>query len=127
MKSRPDFGSKDHDAAGNSTDWNPDNPLEGTGSRLARAPKGTSPALPLESSVELHLVRHGETETNARGVITGAKDVALTEKGMAQAREIGRHLDPCYDLGFHSTLSRSRDTLRLPAMFLSVKCSRTLD
>src|SRR5688572_10822139 len=70
---------------------------------------------PLEFNrvVELHLVRHGETVTNAQSLVTGSRDVPLTDLGREQARHIGHHLDRRYDAAFHSTLSRSRDTLHL--------------
>lgn len=67
--------------------------------------------LDLAGPVEVHLMRHGETETNARSLVTGAQDVALTSAGLEQARVAGLHLDTCYDVAFHSGLSRSRLTL----------------
>jgi len=69
--------------------------------------------LALPSTVQLHLMRHGETVTNAGSLVTGSQDVALSPKGDEQARQAGRELDPCYDLAIHSTLSRSRQTLIL--------------
>jgi broad specificity phosphatase PhoE len=63
--------------------------------------------------VELHLVRHGETEANARSLVTGAQDSPLTPLGREQARAVGRHLDPRYDAAIHSRLSRSAETLQL--------------
>jgi broad specificity phosphatase PhoE len=67
----------------------------------------------LPHPVELHVVRHGETETNARSLVTGAQDSPLTALGREQARLVGRGLDPRYDAAFHSQLSRSAETLRL--------------
>jgi broad specificity phosphatase PhoE len=58
-------------------------------------------------------MRHGETVTNARGLVTGSQDVPLTAVGEEQARRIGHLLDRHYDLALHSTLSRSVHTLRL--------------
>ena len=69
--------------------------------------------LELPFPVELHLMRHGETEANAHALVTGARDVLLTDRGREQARSIGRHLDRRYDVAFHSLLSRSRETLRI--------------
>ena len=63
--------------------------------------------------VELHLMRHGETEANARSLVTGAQDSPLTALGREQARAVGRLLDPRYDVAIHSRLSRSAETLRL--------------
>lgn len=63
--------------------------------------------------VALHLFRHGETETNAQGLITGAQDVLLTERGRRQARAIGSKLDAHYAAAFCSALVRSKQTLEL--------------
>ncbi len=67
----------------------------------------------LSAPVHLHLVRHGETETNARSIVTGAQDVPLTARGDEQARRIGQQLDSHFELAIHSTLTRSRRTLLL--------------
>ncbi len=67
----------------------------------------------LRSPVQLHLMRHGETVTNARAVVTGSQDVPLTVAGEEQARRIGPQLDRHYGLALHSTLSRSLQTLVL--------------
>ena len=36
----------------------------------------------------LYLVRHGETEWNTQDILQGHLDSALTERGLAQAREL---------------------------------------
>lgn len=59
------------------------------------------------------MFRHGETVTNARGLVTGAQDVPLTECGQRQARAIGGKLDAHYAAAFCSALTRSRETLDL--------------
>ncbi len=40
----------------------------------------------------LILVRHGQSEMNAAGVLVGRSDPALTERGVRQAEATGRHL-----------------------------------
>ena len=67
----------------------------------------------LARPLTIHAIRHGETETNARGLVTGAQDVLLTERGRQQARDVGRALAPSYGAAFCSALSRSRETLEL--------------
>lgn len=67
--------------------------------------------LRLPLPVELHLMRHGETEANARSLVTGVQDSPLTGVGREQARAVGRHLAPRYDAAVHSRLSRSAETL----------------
>src|SRR6202011_4991037 len=44
--------------------------------------------------VRLLLVRHGETEFNVSGRWQGQGNSPLTERGLAQARELGRALAP---------------------------------
>jgi broad specificity phosphatase PhoE len=61
----------------------------------------------------LILVRHGESVANARGLLLGRTDAALTEKGMAQASSVSQLLrDPVLALR-SSPLSRARDTATL--------------
>lgn len=76
--------------------------------------------LPLANPVQLHLMRHGETLTNAQALVTGSQDVPLTAVGEEQARWIGLQLNPHYGLALHSTLSRSWRTL-----FLALEAGRS--
>lgn len=64
-------------------------------------------------SVDLHLIRHAQTETNAKKLITGSLNVELTKQGEEQARSLGLKLDTHYDIGFCSHLHRSQRTLGL--------------
>ena len=62
------------------------------------------------------ILRHGETNHNALGIIQGSSDVSrLTEKGVDQARCAGVALTKLTDLSFESTfcspLTRARQTL----------------
>ncbi len=60
----------------------------------------------------LALVRHGESEWNAKGLWTGWTDVSLTEKGRQQARAAGENLkDVKFDISYTSVLSRAKETL----------------
>ncbi|KKU81670.1 MAG: putative 2,3-bisphosphoglycerate-dependent phosphoglycerate mutase [Microgenomates group bacterium GW2011_GWA2_47_8] len=62
----------------------------------------------------LVLVRHGESEWNAKNVWTGLTDIGLTQKGRDEAISAGRALaDISFDAAFTSPLSRARDTLRI--------------
>lgn len=67
----------------------------------------------LDRPVDVHLVRHGETVTNAQSLVTGSSDIPLTDRGREQARVVGHHLDRHYDTAFRSTLTRSHETLSL--------------
>ena len=42
--------------------------------------------------MKIYMVRHGESECNVRQMLYGRTDCALTEKGCAQAREVGEKL-----------------------------------
>ncbi|MEB3828301.1 histidine phosphatase family protein [Phormidium sp. CCY1219] len=67
----------------------------------------------LPDEVELHLIRHAETETNAKNLITGSQDVKLTANGEKQAIELGKKLDAEYDIAISSNLERSQKTIEL--------------
>ncbi len=59
----------------------------------------------------LILVRHGESEGNARGIITGSLDLDLTDRGREQARLVGARLasEPVRAI-YASTLRRASRT-----------------
>ena len=64
----------------------------------------------------LVLVRHGQSDWNLKNLFTGWRDVDLTEKGVAEAREAGRKLKTKgikFDVAFTSVLKRAQDTLDL--------------
>jgi 2,3-bisphosphoglycerate-dependent phosphoglycerate mutase len=60
------------------------------------------------------LLRHGESEWNRENRFTGWKDVDLSEKGRAEAREAGRLMKQAglqFDVAFTSVLTRAIKTL----------------
>lgn len=62
----------------------------------------------------LVLVRHGQSEWNAKNLFTGWKDPGLTEVGIAEAHKAGRSLKAeglTFDLAFTSVLVRAQHTL----------------
>jgi 2,3-bisphosphoglycerate-dependent phosphoglycerate mutase len=64
----------------------------------------------------LVLVRHGQSDWNLKNLFTGWRDVDLTEKGVAEAREAGRKLKTQgikFDVAFTSVLKRAQHTLDL--------------
>lgn len=63
--------------------------------------------------VRVDFIRHGESVSNANGLIAGAWDVPLTAKGRFQAKILGLRLDAAYDLAWSSRLKRSQETLGL--------------
>jgi broad specificity phosphatase PhoE len=68
-----------------------------------------------------YFVRHGETPTNAAGVITGSLDVDLTPRGREQALTAARALagEPITGI-YSSPLKRARDTAEPIVASLSV-------
>ena len=64
----------------------------------------------------LVLVRHGQSDWNLKNLFTGWRDIDLTEKGIAEAREAGRKLKAQgikFDVAFTSALIRAQRTLDL--------------
>lgn len=63
----------------------------------------------------LHILRHGETEGNAQGILQGyVADSPLTEKGIEQARNRAEELkDINFDAIFSSDLSRTYKTAEI--------------
>src|SRR3989344_1645460 len=61
---------------------------------------------------KLILIRHGESEWNAKGLWTGLTDISLSEKGRKEAALAGKSLkDIKIDLAFISVLKRAKETL----------------
>lgn len=68
------------------------------------------------ATLELWLVRHGETTASAARRIAGWSDPALTSKGEAQARRVGEMLaGERYDRVWSSDLRRAMESARLAA------------
>ena len=64
----------------------------------------------------LVLVRHGQSDWNLKNLFTGWKDVDLTDKGVAEAREAGRKLKAQglnFTVAYTSALVRAQRTLDL--------------
>ena len=60
----------------------------------------------------LVLVRHGESEWNAKGLWTGWTDIPLSAKGHEEAKLAGEALkDIQFDLAYTSVLKRAKETL----------------
>ena len=70
----------------------------------------------VEAERLLVLVRHGQSEWNLKNLFTGWRDVDLTDKGVAEAREAGRKLKAQglkFDVAYTSALKRAQRTLDL--------------
>ena len=63
---------------------------------------------------KVYFVRHGQTQSNANGVIHGATDIPLNDVGRVQAAETGKRLrDIKFDAVYASPLSRARETCEI--------------
>ncbi len=70
----------------------------------------------------LVLVRHGESEWNAKNLWTGFTDIGLTQKGRDEAAKAGAALaDISFDVAFTSPLSRAGETLTIMLSALGQK------
>ncbi len=82
---------------------------------------------------KLVLVRHGESEWNAKGLWTGWTDVSLSEKGIEEAQAAGNKLkDIHFDVAFTSALKRAHQTLhsiltQTGQTFLQAKAAKELN
>lgn len=69
----------------------------------------------------LVLVRHGESEWNAKGIWTGWTDIPLSEKGRREAKDAAGELGRIkFDIAFTSTLSRAKETLEIIKQALGI-------
>ncbi len=78
---------------------------------------------------KLVLVRHGQTEWNVDGKFQGQSNVALTEEGIRQARELAEHFPvQKLDAIYASDLSRARVTAEIVGDYfgLPVQVTREL-
>ncbi|MBI3888080.1 histidine phosphatase family protein [Candidatus Microgenomates bacterium] len=70
----------------------------------------------------LALVRHGESEWNAKNLFTGWADRVLTRKGFLQARESAEKLKGIkWDLIFESDLERVKESAEITVKTLNLK------
>lgn len=70
----------------------------------------------------LYVARHGETELNRKGIISGRSDISLSEVGYKQAEflaeEVAALKTPITKI-IHSPLERARETARIVAEKIS--------
>ena len=79
-----------------------------------RVPPQCPIGVPVDQSLRLHLIRHGETPWSLSGQHTGRTDLALTVEGEWQARSLCLLLDAIrFDAVFTSPALRARQTYAL--------------
>jgi broad specificity phosphatase PhoE len=90
---------------------------------------GAQPASSEAVYCTLYLVRHGETEGNAKQVVNGHQDAPLTENGVAQIETVREKLRGVhFDAAYSSDLPRTVRTARIIAQErnLAIQTSRLL-
>ena len=77
-------------------------------------------------NTRLCIVRHGETENNAKHIIQGQLDSPLNETGCEQARLLGARLkeDDCFDVMIASDLQRAWKTAKILQKYLDIPLIR---
>lgn len=68
----------------------------------------------MKNNCTIYLVRHGETEWNAKRIIQGHSDIPLNSKGKLQAKQLGEELKNVhFEVVFSSDLLRARDSAEI--------------
>ncbi len=76
----------------------------------------------------LILVRHGESEWNAKGIWTGLTDIPLSEKGRQEAKNVASLLRNIkLDIAYTSVLTRAKQTLNVIKNVLGLKSLPTFE
>ena len=75
--------------------------------------------------IKVNFIRHGETIFNRLKKIQGLSNINLSSTGIEQAKNI--KLNETYDIAFHSSLNRSKDTLDIICNNLEIIPKKILD
>ena len=63
--------------------------------------------------IKIYFIRHGQTKFNVLKKIQGSSDIPLTDDGIKQAYNCNIDKNVNFDIAYHSSLSRSKDTLEI--------------
>lgn len=61
---------------------------------------------------QLFFIRHGQTEANVKGILTGRLETNLTQKGIDDAVALSKELTEDFDYYYCSPLTRTHQTLK---------------
>ena len=61
---------------------------------------------------QLFFIRHGQTEANVKGILTGRLETNLTQKGIDDAIALSKELKEEFDYYYCSPLTRTHQTLK---------------
>lgn len=80
--------------------------------------------------LKIYLIRHGQDQDNANGILNGRRDRPLTELGIKQANEIASKIKEAglkFDIIYSSPLQRAYQTAYIISDFLDIKEPVRLD
>ena len=80
--------------------------------------------------LKIYLARHGQDEDNASGILNGHRDKPLTEKGLAQAREVAAKIKAAglsFDRIYSSPLQRAYKTAEVISEAVEAEKPEILD
>lgn len=93
--------------------------------QASAVPAGIKPPL---GETQICIVRHGETDWNAAGILQGWLDVLLNEKGRKQAVDMAQILHPAgFSRVYSSSLMRALESARIIASLLGIEPPVGLD
>lgn len=61
---------------------------------------------------KLYFIRHGQTEANVKGILTGTIETNLTQKGIDDAKTLANNITEEFDHYYCSPLTRTHQTLK---------------
>lgn len=77
--------------------------------------------------LKIYIFRHGQTEFNRDNKFTGLTDAKITKTGLDDAKVVAIRLkDKKFQVAFHTSLSRSKDTLK-EVLRLHPECSEIIE
>jgi len=80
---------------------------------MGRCPPAALSILIVNKMTKIHLIRHGETEWNAKGRLQGHKDSPLTQLGKAQAQKVKNSITEKIDIAYSSPSNRAIETAQI--------------
>lgn len=75
--------------------------------------------------IKVNFIRHGETVFNRLKKIQGSSNINLSSTGIEQAKNV--KINETYDIAFHSSLNRSKDTLDIICNNLKIIPKKNVD
>lgn len=67
---------------------------------------------PMDFSVEIYILRHGQSKSNESNIVCGASDYPLSDKGLNQAETVCKYLSKItFDKVYCSPLTRAQQTI----------------